>query len=248
MDKMDEYNFKSFVNQVRKRLDPKNRIGPETKALDNFPLTRRQCIYVIDWGNSTCSYSKGVESFLGYKPEEFNFELISKFYHPHDLDRLHRIIQAGVDYCIQNDVSENDFSILLAYRVRHKKGHYVKVLRQTSMFQLSDEGRMISNFSLLTDISFIDQTDRVFWTVHASHLNEIAYRRFVYKAYEGFFTERESDILRLMQQRFTNSEIADKLVISKHTVATHRKNIYRKSRCSSLQELMDFAHNCGALG
>jgi LuxR family maltose regulon positive regulatory protein len=41
-------------------------------------------------------------------------------------------------------------------------------------------------------------------------------------------TRREAQILELMQEGFTNQEIADTLVISPHTVKTHNTNIYRK--------------------
>jgi two-component system nitrate/nitrite response regulator NarL len=55
-------------------------------------------------------------------------------------------------------------------------------------------------------------------------------------------TERELDVLRLIAKEFSNKEIADKLFISERTVETHRKNIFRKTKTSSLVGLIKFAY------
>jgi len=55
-------------------------------------------------------------------------------------------------------------------------------------------------------------------------------------------TERELDVLRLIAKEFSNKAIADKLFISERTVETHRKNIFRKTKTSSLVGLIKFAY------
>lgn len=55
-------------------------------------------------------------------------------------------------------------------------------------------------------------------------------------------TERELDVLRLIAMEFSNKEIADRLFISERTVETHRKNIFRKTKTSSLVGLIKFAY------
>lgn len=55
-------------------------------------------------------------------------------------------------------------------------------------------------------------------------------------------TERELDVLRLIAKECSNKEIADRLFISERTVETHRKNIFRKTKTSSLVGLIKFAY------
>ena len=235
------------MGRVQQAVGPVKNGVADLSGLEAYPITPRQCMYTLDWSKGQCTFQKGVKAFLGYTPEEFTFERIMHSYHPDDEERLYRIISAAVLYCISHDLNDEGFSMLLVYRVRHRNGHYIKVLRHSTIFQLAGDGHMISNLSLLTDISFMDTSDRVYWDVHANSLDKEAFRENVFAAYAGFFTDRETEILRLMKRGLTNGKIAQKLFISKHTVATHRKNIYRKSGCSNVKELLDFAHYCGAL-
>ncbi len=52
---------------------------------------------------------------------------------------------------------------------------------------------------------------------------------------------REREVLNLMSLGLTNHEIADRLCISFHTVANHRKSMLARSRCSNCTELVRLA-------
>lgn len=52
---------------------------------------------------------------------------------------------------------------------------------------------------------------------------------------------RETDVLRLVAQGFSNKEIAEKLFISIHTVMSHRKNITEKLGIKSISGLTVYA-------
>jgi DNA-binding NarL/FixJ family response regulator len=54
-------------------------------------------------------------------------------------------------------------------------------------------------------------------------------------------SRRESEIIRLVAEGFTNKEIADKLFLSAHTVTTHRKNIMAKLGVNNTAGLMMYA-------
>jgi two-component system response regulator NreC len=54
-------------------------------------------------------------------------------------------------------------------------------------------------------------------------------------------SKREKDILRLVGEGLSSQEIADKLIIGKATVDTHRKNIIKKINIHGKTDLMRFA-------
>ena len=54
-------------------------------------------------------------------------------------------------------------------------------------------------------------------------------------------TKQEKVILRLLAKGHSNSEISDLLFISVHTVQTHRRNIYKKTDTSKINDLVHFS-------
>lgn len=54
-------------------------------------------------------------------------------------------------------------------------------------------------------------------------------------------TKRETEILKLISEEFTNQEIADKLFISHRTVDTHRRNLIQKLHAKNTAGLVRYA-------
>lgn len=60
-------------------------------------------------------------------------------------------------------------------------------------------------------------------------------------------TQREQEVLELLATDHTNDEIAEKLFISKHTVARHRENLMRKLGLHSRGDLVRYAIRKGLI-
>jgi DNA-binding NarL/FixJ family response regulator len=60
-------------------------------------------------------------------------------------------------------------------------------------------------------------------------------------------TPREQEVLELLAAGHSNEEIADSLVISKHTVARHRENLMRKLELHNRSELVKYAIRKGII-
>ena len=60
-------------------------------------------------------------------------------------------------------------------------------------------------------------------------------------------TRREQEVLELLTEGLSNEEIADRLVISRHTVARHRENLMRKLDLHSRSELVKYAIRKGLI-
>ena len=55
-------------------------------------------------------------------------------------------------------------------------------------------------------------------------------------------TLRELEVIRLIEQEYNNDQIADQLFISKRTVETHRKNIFRKTKTNSTLGIVKYVY------
>ena len=64
---------------------------------------------------------------------------------------------------------------------------------------------------------------------------------------ENDLTDREVEVIKLIAERYSNQEIAEKLFISIHTVYTHRKNIMKKLKLKSPVELILHAIDKGLI-
>ncbi|MBJ6143444.1 response regulator transcription factor [Hymenobacter sp. BT559] len=61
------------------------------------------------------------------------------------------------------------------------------------------------------------------------------------------FSRRETEVLHLLSEGLTTSEIADKLFTSKRTIETHRQNMLEKSQARNAAALIKLAMSQGVL-
>jgi two-component system nitrate/nitrite response regulator NarL len=59
---------------------------------------------------------------------------------------------------------------------------------------------------------------------------------------EAHLTDREVEIICLIEKEYSNKQIAETLFISERTVETHRKNIFRKTATNSVIGLVKYAY------
>lgn len=241
---MDSNNFEKDIAQTLKdSLYNKKSFT----SLDAFPLiVGKQALYVMDWKSSKNVYQRGVKELLGYNYEEFQFDTVLNYFHPDDTNFVRRIIKGAVEHCSQQNYKGKNEYLHIKHRVRNKVGNYIQVLRQTQIFDTADDGRLISTMSLITDISFVS-SNKVEWDIYANKLDKEDFKNRIYAEFSDFFTSRELEIIALIKLGFNSSHISEKLHISKHTVATHRKNILKKSNCHSREELLQFCEKNGIL-
>lgn len=55
-------------------------------------------------------------------------------------------------------------------------------------------------------------------------------------------TDREIQVVKLIEKTYSNLQIATSLAISIRTVETHRKNIFRKTDCHNAISLVKWAY------
>jgi DNA-binding NarL/FixJ family response regulator len=65
---------------------------------------------------------------------------------------------------------------------------------------------------------------------------------------EAQLTNREIEIIRLIEKEYSNRDIAESLFISERTVETHRKNIFRKTKTSGVIGLVKYAYEHRLIG
>jgi DNA-binding CsgD family transcriptional regulator len=239
--------MKNFFDLVQSLLQNDIHLEQEHSVFNDFLIMKNECMYVIDFNENKISYKKGFENVLGYTDDEMSLPLLFDTFHPDDEETVTKVIRESILHTIKDPSHGKNNSLYLKYRRRKKDGTYVTIMSQSHLYDLDTEGNRMKSVTKLTDITFADDFTNVSFSFKAKGIDEAVFEQKIHKAYLNFFTKREYDVINAMCKGGTNHEIADELCISEHTVATHRKNILKKSGCHSVDELSIFCEANGIL-
>ncbi len=234
-----------YAREISNQLIQKERITKDFSDLESFPLIpTKQALYVMDWQKNQVTFQRNIQELLGYSRTEFDDKIIHTQIHPNDINVVSRVIKGIVNHYVNQETSSSTY-LTITYRLIKRDRTIVKILRQSGAYETMPNGQLISNWSFITDISFISNNDQIEWDVNANEVDRQKFKEKVYEEFKDFFTPRELLVINAVQKGLKNFEIAQKLFISEHTVRTHRKNILRKCNCSNKEQLLSFCYRNG---
>jgi DNA-binding CsgD family transcriptional regulator len=236
--------LENFLQEVQDKLREQKYQPADLLSLAKSHLYEEQCLYVLNYIDRRVTFQKGVEDMLGYAPHEFTFDFILNNYHPDDIHIVQRVFSAALHYNTEN-IADKKTLFKLCYRIRKKNGNYIKVLRTSTTFELNEKGKMVSNLSTLTDISFLNVGNKVEWYFDSQGLDRNKFKQLIEKSFEEYFSGRQLEIIGLLAQGHSSKAIADLLSISKHTVDTHRRAMLKKANCLNTIDLLNFCQHNG---
>ena len=218
-----------------------------TTLVGMMPRFPGHFIYVYNYRSGRFLIVRGFEEVLGYAAHEVDLELLCGIVHPEDIPVVGRLNVAVVKAMDRITDLQDLFSMCfsLDYRVRRKDGGYIKVLRQTAVFEVDPmSGKVISTFSLCKDISNIKSSHTVGWEVHGADLPmaELAELSGFRERVRYHPSAREKEVIALLCQGRSSKQVAAELGISIFTVNTHRRNLLERTGLGNTAELVRWAH------
>ena len=239
-------NINTFIEKVFYPIEKEDQ-KVDLTFLKNMQLNDSECIYLFDLTQNKILFKKGFLKCLGYAENVITFDFLFKNIHPDDVEIVQRVTKNTILYSIDHPDNSIQNQLFITYRHKTNKGDYIKILNQISVFEMDKKGVLQSILIRLLDISFLDNTDNVNWDFKASGLDQKTFKKEIYKYTKTFFTPRERELIHEIVKGYTNKEIGAHLKISGHTVATHRKNILKKSNCHNFIELEIFCKGKGVI-
>lgn len=242
--------MKEFLEHIEKSLMDRGEINLVTDDYEDdmmriIPLNNLECFYLFDFKKNKVLFHKGFDLVFGYQMEKIGMDFIFDNYHPEDAPFIKSIVKGSVTQLMSITIPEYSNIISMSYRFKKFDGTYAKILSNTVVHQTDDQDRVLSVLIKYTDISFTNESDAVEWNVNTTYLDLEKIKLQVYGDDNTSFTSREMQVIQELFNSRSNREIAINLGISKHTVATHRKNILFKSACGNVQELKAFCKKYG---
>lgn len=193
--------------------------------------------------------SPKIKLILGYDPNEFDTEQFVDSIHPEDMPNFVEFEQEVVRFKNGLPLEKlTKYKSRYNYRIRKKDGTYLPILQQSVTIQHGDDGSIIRNLVVHTDISDLKKDTAMNLSFigldgEASYFNVRTGRR--YQNSPCILSARELQIVQLIAEGCSSKEIAQKLFISVATVGTHRKNIYAKTGVCNGVELVNLAKEKG---
>lgn len=232
----------------------KKSLPPQKRDFENFAATffcpGPFYYYVIDSPTLTLDYvSPSVEELFGIKPDEFSFQKFMDLVHPDELDYFLKCEDRVADFLMNKIEPQNVVNYKITYCLRQKTLHqgYRLFLLQTVTLQTTSEGSLLKVFGLQTDITHITKQNSkrlsfVGLQGQPSHLeidvfsdDESSGRQPEFK-----FTKRELEVIRLLGEGLTTSEIAARLFVSDETIISHRKNTLAKTGFKNTSQVLAY--------
>jgi len=237
--------MESFLKEIKRKVSDRKGNQLDLESLQKIPLNNLECLLLFDFTENKILYQKGFDSVFGYKNAKFDMDFIFSRYHPEDAPFIKNIVKELVLQLIDITIPEYSGILNISYRIKKADGSYARVMSNTIVYQTDDNDKVLNVLIRYTDISFTHESDAVEWAVDQTYmdLDKIQYE--VYGEGMFIFTSREFEVIGRMFEGDSNHDIAIKLHISKHTVATHRKNILFKSNCSDITQLQLFCKRNG---
>ena len=240
-----KYELSSFFKEIETQLKKRVTGDPEKSAFQEIPPIHRECFFIVDLTQSKIVHFGGMKKMFGYNEKNIDLPFVFDKNHPEDSQLVQSIVSNILSKIIHLEIPTYTNVFSITSRFMKNNGEYLRILTDNFIIQTDDQKLVQSILVRYTDLSFLDEPNTVDWKVNNDFLDKEVISKEVYGVKLDIFTEREKEIILLIFIGSINSEIASSLNISKHTVATHRKNIFSKATCSSPEELKIFCKKNG---
>ncbi len=199
-------------------------------------------LYVVNYSRAQLVHADGFQRVLGYPDHTVDLPLLYNTWHPEDAPTMAHLVEVIAHRMMAMDPPMAPFeaSLLVDYRMRRADGSYIKVLRNTVVFDVRDSDQApVSILSLCQDISHIKHSTNIAWQILGPGAD-----RFTIKGIEPLPrlhyqpSPRELEVMRALALGRPSKAIAEALHISTHTVNTHRRNLLDRTGCRNTAELV----------
>jgi DNA-binding CsgD family transcriptional regulator len=183
--------------------------------------------------------SEGIRQMLGIEPRELHPGHFVEVIHPDDLSRM-GLLKAQT-FVVEKEVLESDKgSALVSFtiRMRNPAGEYHNYICQAYFFYSRIPHKAVYLFQVISRIDWFNLKKNCF---HHSKGKDLSLFRYpdeqLLKICPGL-SEREMEIIKLVEKGMSSKQIAEKLFLSVFTVNTHRANMLEKTGKATISDLI----------
>jgi DNA-binding CsgD family transcriptional regulator len=178
--------------------------------------------------------SENIESLSGYSSEELtnlNMLFAIKLITPDHYNFMYVWVKWAITRHLKYGDSFDAKQIMCGVKVKHKKGHIMRLLFRHYPLEITEEGIATLSAISIDDVTHLMKSD-FYWgriecgrtTKQIHHLISIDNKDIP----QDILSDREKSIVQLLVENKESKEIGKLLFISSHTVDNHRRNMINK--------------------
>ena len=202
--------------------------------------------FMIDLQSGSLSNQASLCKLLGYCEELKSLLELKKICHVDHFSHVMHVCKTYIKFCEKQLLIQDLSSLSLTFKIRKNNGSFIKIFCQISVCE-SHENQLTKLLVKFTNIDFISSDCDLSWALQADPIDKLNFKNLVATKFIHTFSARENDIIKEVFKGNSNHQIGKKLFISNHTVATHRKNIFKKSNCNSVASLFSYCRQRGLI-
>jgi DNA-binding CsgD family transcriptional regulator len=186
--------------------------------------------------------SEGFHKLLGHDSSTLTLPSFLEKIHPEDQPWFLNMESKVIEFFAQLKPEQiPNYKVRYDYRIRHKEGHYIRILQQVITLAYSNEGGLFRTLALHTDISHIKSEGNPVLSFIGlngapSYINVNI--KEIFATSSTLLTQREKEVVMLLIEGKDSKNIASILGISIDTVSTHRKRILAKTNSLNTADLV----------
>ena len=218
--------FNTYSQSGFKNINPADRLMLD---LEDMMEKNNQFFYVADLLQIQILYtSQRSKDMMGIEAT-----------HPADISRLS--LGRAQLFKMANDLflAKKGTALLSTnFRTRNAEGAYSNILVQLYLFYTEVPYKTIITLKIHTNIDWFKKLTHGYHYYLGNDLNYFRYPDEPLLLTGSMLSDREFEIIRLIEKGCNSEQIADQLFISLHTVNTHRKNILRKTGKTNISDVI----------
>jgi DNA-binding CsgD family transcriptional regulator len=217
-----------------------DRQDPLILALEEMMKINNQFFLIFDQIRMKIEFtSQRSYEMLGIRPEQLSPYHFKEATHPDDLKRnelgIAKLFKIAHELYV---AKEGEMLVSTNFRFRNITGDYSNQLIQCYCFYNGAPNDTVYMMHINTDIDWCKNLTHYY---HYYLGNDLSYFRYPDKEFlmkGNIFTDREFEIIKLIQSGLNSEQIATKLFVSTFTINTHRRNILEKTGRANISEVI----------
>jgi len=226
-----------------------DRTDPLITALEELMEENNQFFYIADIIQMKVIFTSNRSiQMIGIDPSEVSPYHFMEATHPDELQRLNRgrakTIKLAQDIYI---AGEGNTIFSSNFRMRTSFGVYSNILIQGYLYFTTIPYKTVFYLKIHTNIDGFKKIKHGFHYYIGKDLSLFRYPDAELLNLGNVFSNREFEIIKLIESGMSSEQIAEKLFLSPYTVNTHRGNILKKTGKSHIFELIHELQERGLL-